>query len=154
MFFHLPAKQIECSNFCLPRLRADFCADFCADIAPIFAQIFGAQILVQIIVQIFGAQIIARIFAQIFLRRFRALKIDVPEPRKNAKKICGKICGVSSRQHVTQSPLGPRTQGEHVSVHRGIFGPKGMLGFAPRFFEIKSSKNLLCEPLASTYCKM
>ena len=38
-------------------------------------------------------------------------------------------------QHVTQSPLGRRTQGEHVRVYRDIFGLKGMLAFAPRFFK-------------------
>ena len=30
------------------------------------------------------------------------------------------------------------TQGEHVNVHRDIFGPKGMLAFAPRFFYNKN----------------
>ena len=35
-----------------------------------------------------------------------------------------------------------------MSVHRDIFGPKGMLAFAPRFFQ-KSVKNQLCETLAS-----
>ena len=38
-----------------------------------------------------------------------------------------------------------------MSVHRGIFGANGMLGFAPRFFKIKSARNLLCEPLASKF---
>ena len=51
--------------------------------------------------------------------------------RKSAEK-----SSFSSRQHVTQSPPGPCIQ-EHVTVHRGIFGPKGMLGFAPRFFKTK-----------------
>ena len=45
----------------------------------------------------------------------------------------------------TQSPPGPRTQGEHVSVHCGIFGPKGMLVFA----KIKISEE--SEPLASAF---
>ena len=48
------------------------------------------------------------------------------------------ISAFLSRQHVTQSPLGRRTQEEHVSVYRGIFGPKGMLAFAPRFFKNKN----------------
>ena len=81
---------------------------------------------------------------------------------KNAQKICGKICGVQmallkgvphsisavlSRQHVIQSPLGRRTQGEHVRVHRDIFGLKGMLAFAPGISKI--FKNPLCEPPTS-----
>ena len=126
----------------LPSSRQKECSNRCS------AQIFGAQIFAPIFAQIF-AQILAQIFAdfpQMFLRHFGALKIGVPESCKNALKISRKICGVpmalpgggphsisafSSRQHVTQSPPGPRTQGEHVSVHRGIFGPKGMLGFTP-----------------------
>ena len=57
----------------------------------------------------------------------------------------------SSRQHVTQSPLGRHTQGEHVSVHRDIFGLKGMLAFAPRFFKNENlQKNELCETPAPT----
>ena len=66
---------------------------------------------------------------------------------KIAQKISGKSYGVHMalfggvthsisaflrRQHVTQSPLGRRTQGEHARVHRDIFGLKGMLAFAPR----------------------
>ena len=47
------------------------------------------------------------------------------------------ISAFSSRQHVTQSPLGPRTQGEHVSINHGIFGPKSMLAFAPKCFKDK-----------------
>ena len=76
------------------------------------------------------------------LRRFSALalkKKGVPESRKNLHKICGKICGIPtaslqrdpysisaalSRQHVTQYPPTPSTQGEHVSVHYGTLGPK------------------------------
>ena len=135
-------KPVFCAEF--------WCADFAQIFAPIFAQIFGAQIFAQI----FGAQI----FAQIFLRRFGALKIGVPESRKkmhrkSAEKsatsqwpcqggVAHSISAFSSRQHVTQSPPGPRTQGEHVSVHRGIFGPKGMLGFAPRFFKHKNLRKI------------
>ena len=91
--------------------------------------------------------------------------MGVPESRKNAHKFCRKVCGVpmslpgwvpysisafSSRQHVTQSPPGgARTQGEHVSVHRSISGPKGILALLQDLFKIKPAKNLLCEPLAS-----
>ena len=56
------------------------------------------------------------------------------------------ISAFLSRQHVTQSPLGRRTQGEHVTVHRGMH-----VAFAPRFFKkSKSSENPFCETLAST----
>ena len=47
-----------------------------------------------------------------------------------------------STQHVTQSPPSPSAQGEHVSVRRGIFGPKGMLSFAPRFFRNKNLRRI------------
>ena len=33
-------------------------------------------------------------------------------------------------------------QGEHVSVHRDIFGPKGMLAFAPRFFKNRNLRKM------------
>ena len=121
--------------------------------APIFGQIFGAQIFVPIFAQIFGT----RTFAQI-LRRFsadfsstfwrltnrcsRVTQKCAGNLRENLRRPNGpsrgggvpySISAFSSRQHVTQSPLGQHSQGEHVSVHRGIFGPKGMLAFAPRY---------------------
>ena len=114
-------------RFLRPFLLRFWCADFCAH--------FRAD------------------FPQIFLRSFGACKIGVPESRKNAQKMRRKIRGVrmallrgaphslsafSSRQHVTQPPLGRNTQGEHVSVHCDIFGLKCMLAFAPRFFKNKN----------------
>ena len=152
-------QKTECSNRFFVQI---FGAQIFAQIfAPIFAQIFGVQIFcADFFSDFWCADFCADFradFPQIFLRRFGALKIGVPESRKNAQKICGKICGVpmalpggvphsisafSSRQHVTQSPPGPRTQGEHVSAHRGIFGPKGMLGFAPRFFKNKNLRKI------------
>ena len=52
------------------------------------------------------------------------------------------LSAFSSRQHVTQPPLGRHTQGEHVSVHRDIFGLKYMLAFAPRFFKNKNPRKM------------
>ena len=52
------------------------------------------------------------------------------------------LSAFSSRQHVTQPPLGRHTQGEHVSVHRDIFGLKCMLAFAPRFFKNKNPRKM------------
>ena len=72
--FHLPDKRNVQTGF----LRRFF-----------GAQILGAQIFAPIFAQIFGAQIFAPIFAQIW----RLKKIGVPESRKNAQKIRGKICG-------------------------------------------------------------
>ena len=74
-----------------------FYADFGAQI---FAQIFCADFVRRFLRRFFvrDAQIIVQIFAQIFhrffLRRSGASKIGVPESRKNARKICGKICCV------------------------------------------------------------
>ena len=45
-------------------------------------------------------------------------------------------------QQVTQQPPGTSTQGERVSVHRGIFGPKDTPRFAPRFFKNKSQSKI------------
>ena len=56
-----------------------------------------------------------------------------------------------SRQHVTQLPLGRRTQGEHVSVHRGIFGPKGMLACSTMSSKIKICEKSTLEPPASRF---
>ena len=126
----------------------------------VFAKIFGAQIFATIFAQIFGAQIFAQILgAQIFLRSFGAWKIDVPRsrkectenPQKNLRRpndpqadrgVSHSIFAFLSRQDVTQSPLGRRTQGEHVRVHRDIFELKGMLAFAPRFFKNKNQRNI------------
>ena len=129
-----------CAHFCALFWCADFCAHFCADLwCADFCAHFCAH------------------FPQIFLRRFGAWKIGVPESRKNAQKMRGKIRGVrmallggaphslsafSSRQHVTKPPLGRHTQGEHVSVHRDIFGLKCMLAFAPRFFKNENPRKM------------
>ena len=139
--FHLPENgmfkpvflcRFWCTDFC-----ADFCTHFCADF---WCADFCAD------------------FLQIFLRRFGVLKNRcsrvtqkcVENLRKNLRRPNGparggaphSISAFSSRQHVTQSPPGPRTQGEHVSVHHGIFGPKGMLRFAPRFFKNKNLRKI------------
>ena len=121
VFCHLPERHADfCADFCEDFWRADFCTDFrCTDYS-----------------------------------MFWCFKIGVPESRKNEHKIC-KTCGIPmalpvwvpyslstflSRQHVTQSPSDRSPQGEHVSVHRGILGPQGMLAFA---FKIK-----ICEESA------
>ena len=154
--------------------------------APIFAQIFGAQIFgAQIFgAQIFCADFwcadfcadFRADFPQIFLRRFGALKLGVPESCKNAQESAEKsaasqwpwqggggvypipslLSRADSTSHNRRQGHVLRTQGEHVSVHRGIFGPlKGMLGVAPRFFKNENlRKNPLCETLASTYCAL
>ena len=44
-------------------------------------------------------------FPQIFLRSFGTLKIGVSESRKNAHKICGKICGIPTACPGEGSPL-------------------------------------------------
>ena len=101
--FHLPERQNLHTNFWY-----NFCADFGALIyAQIFAQIFCADFRAQIFAQIFGAQCadFSADFPQIFLRSFGALKIGVPESRKNAHKICGKICGVPTACPGDGSPL-------------------------------------------------
>ena len=117
-FFWLPSSgKPECAKrffamcetvFCADSRCADFCADFwCAD------------------------------FSTFWRLENRYSRVT----QKNAQKICGVqmalLGGVPhsssaflSRQHVTQSPLGRRTQGEHARVHRDIFGLKGMLAFA------------------------
>ena len=150
-FLWLPSsRQTECSNqFFLRRyLMRRFLRSFLVRrfLRPFQAQIFGG-------------------FLRRFLRRFSAdfsstfwrLKNRCSRVTQKCAEICGKICGVrmallggvphsisafSSRQHVTQSPLGQHTQGEHVSVHRDIFGPKGMLAFAPRFFKNKNLRKM------------
>ena len=133
-----------CAHFCAHFRCADFCAHFCADF---WCADFCAQ---------FCAHFCAH-FPQIFLRRFGAWKIGVPESRKNAQKMRGKMRGIrmallggaphslsacSSRQYATQPPLGRHTQGEHVSVHRDIFGLNYMLAFAPRFFKNKNPRKM------------
>ena len=133
-----------CAHFCAHFWCADFCAHFCADF---WCADFCAQ---------FCAHFCAH-FPQIFLRRFGAWKIGVPESRKNAQKMRGKMRGIrmallggephslsacSSRQYATQPPLGRHTQGEHVSVHRDIFGLNYMLAFAPRFFKNKNPRKM------------
>ena len=52
------------------------------------------------------------------------------------------LSACSSRQYATQPPLGRHTQGEHVSVHRDIFGLNYMLAFAPRFFKNKNPRKM------------
>ena len=112
--FHLPEKWKVQTGF-----RKDFCAQILAQIfAPIFAQIFGAQIL---------RRFLRRFSADLSLTFWRLKKIGFPESRKDAQKICSvatallgrvhhSISAFLSRQLVTQSPLGPHTQGEqHVS---------------------------------------
>ena len=99
--------------FCADVWCADFCADFCAHV---YVDFWCAA---------FCADFCAD-FTQIFLRRFGASKIGVPESRKSAEKSAASqwpwvpysISTFLSRQHVTQSPPG---QGEHVSIHCGIF---------------------------------
>ena len=87
------AFTLQGEEIITPIFGTVFCADFGALIyAQIFAQIFCADFLRRFLRRFFvrGAQILA----QIFLRRFGASKIGVPESRKNARKICGKICCV------------------------------------------------------------
>ena len=98
VFFFLASifQKTECSNRFFAQI---FGAQIFAQIfAPIFAQIFGAQIFCADFCSDFWcADFCADFradFPQIFLRRFGALKIGVPESRKNAQKICGKIFGV------------------------------------------------------------
>ena len=69
-----------------------FCADFLVRrfLRPIFTQTFGSQIFVLI-------------FRRFFFNILALAKIGVPESRKNAQKICGKICGVR------MAPLGGGT---------------------------------------------
>ena len=70
--------------------------------------------------------------------------------RKNlngpARGIPHSISAFLSRQHITQSPQGRRTQGEHVRVHCDIFGLKGkQKGIcSPKFFKT----SLICEKSA------
>ena len=93
-------------------LHTGFWYNFCAD--------FGALICAQIFLRRFCAQILRRFslrrflvlntdfcadFPHIFLWSSGVLKIGVPESRKNAHKICGKICGVPTACPEEGSPL-------------------------------------------------
>ena len=137
-FFWLPSSgKPECAKrfffaMCETVFCADsWCADFCADS---YADFWCAD------------------FSSTFWRlKNRYSRVTQKMRRKSAEKSAAStwpcsggvphsISAFLSRQHVTQSPLGRRTQGEHVRVHRDIFGLKGMLAFAPRFFKNKNQR--------------
>ena len=93
--FYLPENGMFKPVFCAAFWCADFCADFCAHFCADFrCADFCADFCAEFWCTDFCADFRSD-FPQIFLRRFGALKIGVPESRKNAQKICGKICGVS-----------------------------------------------------------
>ena len=112
---------------------------FCADLR---AQIFGAQ-----------CQSIAQIFAQIFRRFFfdvlalqnrgsgvtqkSAQNLRKNLQRPNGLSPEGSLLHLGCLEQTDHHPPGPSTQGEHVSVHYGTLGSKGLLVFATRFFEKK-----------------
>ena len=142
-------KPIFCADFWC----ADFCAHFCADclvrrfLHPFLAQIFGAQIFAPIFAQTFRN--FSSTFWRLKNRCSRVTQKCTENARKNPRRPNGPARGgphslsaFPSRQHVTQSPLGRHTQGEHVSVHRDIFGLKGVLAFAPRFFKNKNLQKM------------
>ena len=90
---------------------------------------------------------------------WRLKKIGIPKSRKKMRrKSAEKSCGVhmalfggdplhlrilaQTARHTLSIAARPRTQGEHVRVHRDIFGLKGMLAFAPRFFKNKNQRKI------------
>ena len=134
--FHLPENRNVRNGFWR---KTDFwCADsWCADFC---AQIFALRFLVR------------KFFFDVLAFENRCSRVTqkcTENPQKNLRRPNGPARGVPhsisaflSRQDVTQSPLGRRTQGEHVRVHRDIFGLKGMLAFAPRFFSNKNQRKI------------
>ena len=126
---------------------------------PVFVKIFGAQIFVPIFVQIFGAQMFAPIFtqifgAQIFVQIFRRFSSTFWHKKNRCSRVTRK-CAEHLRKNLRR-PNGPaRGRGtsfylrflEQTARHTiaarptysrracDIFGPKGILAFAPRFFK-------------------
>ena len=94
-------------------------------------------------------------FDVLALEKNRYSKVTQKMRRKSAEKSCGvhlalfggggpfhlRILAQTAR-HTLSIAARPRTQGEHVRVHHDIFGLKGMLAFAPRFFENKNQRKI------------
>ena len=157
--FHLPEngmfKPVFCADFWCAVFCADFCAHFCADFwCADFLRRFLFRFLVRRFLRRFSRRFSADFSSTFWRFKNRCSRVTqkcAENLRKNLRRPDGtargggvphSISAFSSRQHVTQSPPGPRTQGAHVSTHRGIFGPKGMLGFAPRFFKNKNLRKI------------
>ena len=151
--FHLPDKPNVQTSFLRRFLVRRFLRPFlvCRFLRPFLRRFLVRRFLHPVL------RPFLRPFSADFSSTFWRLKIGVPESRKNAQKMRGKMRGIrmallggaphslsacSSRQYATQPPLGRHTQGEHVSVHRDIFGLNYMLAFAPRFFKNKNPRRM------------
>ena len=159
---HLPENGMFKPVFCTDFLCADFwCADFCADFCTHFYADFGcadfwcADFLRRFLCRFSVHRLLHR-----FSRRFSAdfslfrrlknkcsrvtqkwaenLRKNNGPPRGGTPfHLC--ILEQTARHAIDARPTYPRRA---LSVHRGIFGPKGMLGFAPRFFKNKNQQKI------------
>ena len=153
--FHPPDKRNVQAGFFVQIFGAQifapiFCADFlCADFLRPFLRRFLVSRFLRPFLRRFSADFSSR-FWRLKNRCSRVTQKCAENAQKNLRRPNGPARGgtphslsaFSSRQHVTQSSLGRHTQGEHVSVHRDIFGLKGMLAFAPRFFKSRNLRKM------------
>ena len=119
--------------------------------------VFFRRFLVRRILRRFLRRFLVRrfFFDVLALEKNRYSKVTQKMHRKSAEKSCGvhmalfgggapfhlRILAQTAR-HTLSIAARPRTQGEHVRVHHDIFGLKGMLAFAPRFFKNKNQQKI------------